>query len=611
MPPYEELVYLLDLCIFSYQLHAQTLIWPMDPYYEQMVYYDQDEKELKDRRYLFMNYIKNNFLPPNHEYSRENTRHIYRGPGSLKQQGGNGWEDNPALDPIISDYRRIYPWRPGFTRPRRDKEPWIVYNTPTQITNRIKEVWMVQYSKDEGPKKINPTINQITKTAPLKDPRPASIRPPANEVWNDWLYCFEGGTGAIGNSSNAAEQNPCWSMMGFVLAVRNESAAGFLQSYDLYIVFRGSRSGKLRAGAFLKNKGNPDWVTDFDSMSIPANQKIDPVISPKGGLYRGFLTSIKTMLPTIMKCLTAIEDKSNHMPPTNIYVTGHSLGGALATLFTSAVKKGQYRPNLLPINGGMMPAQLWNWPWQGIQLVTYGSPTVGDLGFYDYYKWHIKGGARVAIWNDVITYGTNQVGEANTINKNDTQGVKLEMAQAHDPRYIRKYLIERIRRKAGGLNGQVPASAAGQPVGRQSDEPWRVFDTSSRVLSELVTAYPNLSECLTGFSSELETYLKILKNGILITSVPAQNEVQAIIAAITNNDWNTILQLTPVLTPLLNTTTSANPSQIAQILGDDMLKFLGICTIFAYISKNNIQQLAGLQALTADATVNTFLTYVY
>jgi hypothetical protein len=31
---YEEFVYLLDLCILSYQLHAQTLIWPLDPYYE-------------------------------------------------------------------------------------------------------------------------------------------------------------------------------------------------------------------------------------------------------------------------------------------------------------------------------------------------------------------------------------------------------------------------------------------------------------------------------------------------------------------------------------------------------------------------------------------------
>jgi hypothetical protein len=26
-----ELVYLCDLCVFAYQLHSQTLIWPIDP----------------------------------------------------------------------------------------------------------------------------------------------------------------------------------------------------------------------------------------------------------------------------------------------------------------------------------------------------------------------------------------------------------------------------------------------------------------------------------------------------------------------------------------------------------------------------------------------------
>jgi hypothetical protein len=31
---YEETVYLLDLCILSYHLHAQTLIWPVDSYYK-------------------------------------------------------------------------------------------------------------------------------------------------------------------------------------------------------------------------------------------------------------------------------------------------------------------------------------------------------------------------------------------------------------------------------------------------------------------------------------------------------------------------------------------------------------------------------------------------
>jgi len=32
---YHELVHLLDLCTFAYQLHNQTLIWPTDPYYKQ------------------------------------------------------------------------------------------------------------------------------------------------------------------------------------------------------------------------------------------------------------------------------------------------------------------------------------------------------------------------------------------------------------------------------------------------------------------------------------------------------------------------------------------------------------------------------------------------
>jgi hypothetical protein len=33
---YHTLVHLLDLCILSYQLHSQTLIWPMDPYNERV-----------------------------------------------------------------------------------------------------------------------------------------------------------------------------------------------------------------------------------------------------------------------------------------------------------------------------------------------------------------------------------------------------------------------------------------------------------------------------------------------------------------------------------------------------------------------------------------------
>ena len=54
---YNLYVYLLDLCIYAYQLHAQTLIWPMDPYYEQWRESKGSEGERGKRRYDFMDQV--------------------------------------------------------------------------------------------------------------------------------------------------------------------------------------------------------------------------------------------------------------------------------------------------------------------------------------------------------------------------------------------------------------------------------------------------------------------------------------------------------------------------------------------------------------------------
>src|SRR5258708_34040652 len=103
-------------------------------------------------------------------------------------------------------------------------------------------------------------------------------------------------------------------MMGFGLArtvtdvevklstavVENPQALG----YDIYIVFRGSRSGQLRPKeAGWKEKGNPDWVTDFDLNKVVS----DLEISAQGSGCRGFRTSIRSMLPTVVKAMTAIN----------------------------------------------------------------------------------------------------------------------------------------------------------------------------------------------------------------------------------------------------------------------------------------------------------------
>ena len=65
---YHQYVHLLDLCTLSYQLHSQTLIWPMDPYYEQWSL-DSD--------------LRNRFMAKVRQLAATAKYRGYRGPGSL------------------------------------------------------------------------------------------------------------------------------------------------------------------------------------------------------------------------------------------------------------------------------------------------------------------------------------------------------------------------------------------------------------------------------------------------------------------------------------------------------------------------------------------------
>jgi hypothetical protein len=74
---YDELLYHLDLCVLSYQLHAQTLIWPTDPYYEQQLYNSEGEKT--GRRKDFMAEVEKRFRTPT--LNPLNQQATFRGPG--------------------------------------------------------------------------------------------------------------------------------------------------------------------------------------------------------------------------------------------------------------------------------------------------------------------------------------------------------------------------------------------------------------------------------------------------------------------------------------------------------------------------------------------------
>jgi hypothetical protein len=94
-----------------------------------------------------------------------------------------------------------------------------------------------------------------------------------------------------------------------------------------------------------------DVVTDMTSMKVETD-----VTNLPGRLHRGFFEGVESVAPLLFARIRALP------PSSRIYVTGHSLGGALATVFTA---------ELLREYGST----------QNVSLYTFGSPRVGDAAF--------------------------------------------------------------------------------------------------------------------------------------------------------------------------------------------------------------------------------------
>jgi hypothetical protein len=328
--PYHPVVFELDLAIYAYQLHAQSMVWPIDPFYEEHAGPRGTSRET--------------LIALIRAWSEATGPGIYRGPGVLA-----GQPDNAALDPIIYDYARIHPWSDAISN---NDGRWTEYLTPRAITGRIRDVYVSA---------------RATGTSDVVVAHLVPGRNDADDDAADVLCVFEGGTGDKGETGQPA----LYSLMGFVLA-RDTHDGG----YDVHVTFRGSRSGDaLRAvtGAFSDKEasGNPDWVTDLGWDAVSASTGAGD-ITKTGGVHRGFARSMRYELPTAFACLDTIAQLRGGAAPTNIYVTGHSLGGGLAQHFASAVLLGD------EYDVEHMPASVRDWPWRELKLITFSAPRAGD-----------------------------------------------------------------------------------------------------------------------------------------------------------------------------------------------------------------------------------------
>lgn len=345
--PYNPLVYHLDLSILAYHLHAQSLVWPFDPFYEELA------SGARRRDPMIANVQEWASLRGPKQVANPTRLTSYRGPGAL-----NGFANNPAHDPILYDYSLLHPWSNALTNAAGK---WTEYLTPKAITGQIKSAQVC--ARTSGAPKSAVSLRRVDGSAALKS---ANAR--------DTLWAFEGGTGDKGEAGQPASQ----SLMGFILL---RAKAG--SRYDAHIAFRGSRSGS--AGRAVKEalsgkraQGNPDWITDlgYDRILPAAGGAL---LSTVGEVHRGFVESTRSTLPNLLHCLSKAAQSKGGVRPDSIFVTGHSLGGALAQSFVSSVLMGD---QLGPVGEGpRMPHTLKNWPWSKIKLVTFSAPRIGDDAF--------------------------------------------------------------------------------------------------------------------------------------------------------------------------------------------------------------------------------------
>ncbi len=280
------------------------------------------------------------------------------------------------------------------------------YLSKEALTNRTKKIM----AKD---KKVEPASRYLI-DVPSRRVEEALFPDLSKEFQNPKVAHFWGHTGFARDSIYPSEDSKvnqeelkkaAPSYMGSVILSGPKNNP---KEQTLNITFRGSRGGSPAAvGQALKGQGegNPDWVSDLDlGKSIDVFKRWIGLANSVDIHNHAGMT--KAYYSCRQEILSALKELNVTLPfPGKIVITGHSLGGGLATLCAYDICGGFQ----LQENHTRFPKSkklLGQVDAKQVHCVTYSAPAVGNAAFAKSFNELVPNYKRVLINTDPITIET-------------------------------------------------------------------------------------------------------------------------------------------------------------------------------------------------------------